>query len=67
MRKTTNTAGWKRAMAHAWLGFILLLAFYLLTFGLPPGIGGARKGEQPAKAWEGEEGKAPVVLSELHE
>ncbi|MCB9285057.1 MAG: hypothetical protein H6563_13355 [Lewinellaceae bacterium] len=35
MRTTTTTASWKRAMLHAWLGFILLLAFYMLTFGIP--------------------------------
>jgi hypothetical protein len=35
MRKTTTTGGWKWALLHAWIGFVLLLAFYALTFGTP--------------------------------
>ena len=52
MRKTTHTAGWKRAMLHAWLGFILLLAFYVLTFGIPRGGAHPKNDAAPEKAWE---------------
>ncbi|MFZ2897760.1 MAG: hypothetical protein WA004_04015 [Saprospiraceae bacterium] len=44
MRTTTTESGWKRAMLHAWLGFLLLLAFYLLSFGIP-----GRKNANPAE------------------
>ena len=39
-------------MLHAWLGFILLLAFYVLTFGIPRGGAHPKNDAAPEKAWE---------------
>ncbi|MBK6620890.1 MAG: hypothetical protein IPH04_03495 [Saprospirales bacterium] len=61
MRRNT----WKRAVAHAWLGFALLLAFYVLTFGWPDGSAPSKKGGQQEEAWE--EGREPMVLGERPE
>jgi hypothetical protein len=63
MSKTTNDAGWKRAMAHAWLGFILLLAFYLLTFGIPRGHTASNRDQHPENAWE--EGQEPLLVGDV--
>jgi hypothetical protein len=46
MRKTTTAASWQRAMLHAWLGFMLLLAFYLLSFGFPRRAAGPPEGKE---------------------
>jgi len=47
MRKTSQTDGWKRAMFHAWIGFVLLLAFYFLTFGMQGGSQSPQKEALP--------------------
>ena len=62
MRKSTTATSWKRAMLHAWLGFILLLAFYVLTFGVPDS---SRKpiDEGASEQVFEEQEKDPVVLT----
>ena len=66
MRKTTTDDSWKRAMLHAWLGFILLLAFYLLTFGIPWTSDELVEKDPKEQTWIGEN-EDPVVLTGLRE
>jgi hypothetical protein len=36
MEKPASKANWKRSMLHAWLSLLLLMAFYMLSFGSRP-------------------------------
>ncbi|MEM1218705.1 MAG: hypothetical protein AAGH79_07325 [Bacteroidota bacterium] len=33
MKHSDSGANWKKALIHLWIGFLLLLFFYLLSFG----------------------------------
>ncbi|MBK7408860.1 MAG: hypothetical protein IPJ40_12870 [Saprospirales bacterium] len=65
MRTTTTAASWKRAMLHAWLGFIYYWLFYVLTFGIPKGAPDPVKGRELEQVLD--EGKNPIVLTGLEE
>ena len=52
-------------MLHAWLGFILLLAFFVLTFGIPWSTPSSSEDGAIEQVLEG--GKNPVVFTGLRE
>ena len=59
MKHSDEGANWKKALIHLWIGFLLLLFFYLLSFGsqwkksrIPPFQGDTSFSTQ--QSWTGE-------------